>query len=508
MTTVTDAPGGDVTEGGRKAPWLLVGGGVAAAALIGGGVYAAVAMSGGGVQPDSVLPGTAAAYMQVDLDPSAGQKVTAVRFFQGLDPEVRESIDRDWRAWVWEQLEKEGEVPSDLDYAEDIEPWLGDRVGVAVLPTGEGEEPIAAIALQVKDGQAALDFLDGLDTEETQDLAYYLESDYVVLTQKDALETVQAAAEAGTLDDNELFTSDMGDLGEAGIVAMWADAEQLAEIDPSTLDPDLQMAEEALGLTEQPEVTGRMAGTVRFAEDTIELHGISRDVAGVVLPEAGSADRLVGDLPADTAVALSVENGAQMVQSTWDYYQELYPDQVTEATQQASDAGFTLPDDLKTVLGESMVLSVGPDIVGAVTAMSPTDAGVPALPVGYRVTTDTERLQTLLNDNGVGAGILALRDDEGTLTLGTDQAYVDSLADGSGDTLGSSALFTRAVAEADSSDFTLFVDVSPFEEFYLPEIPEAEAREALEHLGAVGMSSTNEGEGEGSFTLRLVTDEE
>lgn len=506
MTTVTDAPGGDVTEGGRKAPWLLIGGGVAAAALIGGGVYAAVALGGGGDQPDSVLPGTAAAYVQVDLDPGAGQKVTAVRFFQGLDPELKESIDRDWRAWAWEQLEKEGHMPSGVDYAEDIEPWLGDRVGLALLPTGEGEEPIAAIALQVKDGQAAIDFLDGLDAEEKEDLAYYLESDYVVLTQQDALETVRAAAEAGTLDENESFISDMDDLGEAGIVAMWADAEEIADIDPSALDPDLQLAEETLGLSEQPEVTGRMAGTVRFAEDAIELHGISRDVTGVVMPEAGSTDQLVGGLPADTAVALAIENGAQTVQATWDYYQELYPDQVDEAAQQASDAGLTLPDDLMTVLGDSMVLSVGPGIVEAFTTMSPTDSGVPELPVGYRVTTDTQQLQTLLNDNGVGAGVLALRDDNGTLTLGTHQAHVDALADGTGDTLGASDLFTRAIADADDSDFTLFVNVNPFEQYYLPEVTEADAREALELLGAVGMSSTNEGEGDGRFTLRLVTD--
>ncbi|WP_275100734.1 hypothetical protein [Serinicoccus marinus] len=35
MTTVTETNGDDVTEGGRKTPWLLIGGGVAAAALLG-----------------------------------------------------------------------------------------------------------------------------------------------------------------------------------------------------------------------------------------------------------------------------------------------------------------------------------------------------------------------------------------------------------------------------------------------------------------------------------------
>ena len=94
------------------------------------------------------------------------------------------------------------------------------------------------------------------------------------------------------------------------------------------------------------------------------------------------------------------------------------------------------------------------------------------------------------------------------LTLGTDQAYVDALANGTGETLGSSSLFTRAVASSDSADSTFFVDVNPFEQYYLPEVSDADAREALEQLGAVGISSSNEGEGEGTFTLRLVADEE
>ena len=49
---------------------------------------------------------------------------------------------------------------------------------------------------------------------------------------------------------------------------------------------------------------------------------------------------------------------------------------------------------------------------------------------------------------------------------------------------------------------------SLFEQFYLPEVTDEDARAALEELGAVGMSGTTEGEGEGRFTLRLVADEE
>lgn len=511
MTSVTETTGEDVSEGGRKTPWLLIGGGVAAAALIGGGTAAAFMMGGGGDRPDSVLPGDIAAYAQIDLDPSAGQKVAAVRFFQGLDSEMDERLSNgEWREWVWEQIEKEGDVPSDVSFEEDIEPWLGDRAGVAVMGAGEGEEPVVAVALQVKDGDAALAFLDEHLADNSEEVGYYLESDYVVFSQADTLEAVRSAAEAGTLSDNENFTSDMEDLGEAGIVAMWADLAQADEFDPAALDPSLGMAQEELGMgAEQPEVTGRMAATVRLTADAIEMHGINRDLSYMAgMPAGGNADSLVTELPADTAVAMSLENGDQMVQSLWDTYSEDYAEQLQQATDAAAEQGFVLPDDLKVVLGESMTLAVGPGIVDAAMGMSQTDPSVPELPVVYRATTDTARAQELLNDNGIGAGVLVVREDDGTISLGTDQAYVDAAVEGGGDTLGDSDLFTRAVAEADEAQSTFFVDAAPFEEYYLPEVTDEKARTALEKLAAVGMSTVAEENGDSHFTLRMVADEE
>ncbi|WP_281966329.1 DUF3352 domain-containing protein [Serinicoccus marinus] len=509
MTTVTETNGDDVTEGGRKTPWLLIGGGVAAAALLGGGTAFALMMNGGGDRPDSVLPGEVAAYAQIDLDPSAGQKVAAVRFFQGLDSDLEQRFsDGEWREWVWEQIEAEGDVPEGVSFEEDIEPWLGDRAGVAMLPSGADEEPAVAVALQVKDGEAAMAFLDEQMADQSDEVGYYLEGDYVVFSEAATLDAVRSAAEAGTLSDNENFTSDMDDLGEAGVVAMWADMAQLDDIDPSAFDPSLEMTEEQLGMGgEQPEITGRVAATVRLTPDAIEMHGVSRDVAGMEVP-AGGGDPLVTQLPADTAVALSMENGRETVQAMWDYYSQDYAEELQEAADAAEAEGFALPDDLKVALGDSMTLAVGPDIVGAVTGMSQTDPGVPELPVAYRVTTDTERAQALLDENGLGAGMLVSRDDDGTLTLGTDQAYVDAVAEGEGDTLGDSDLFTRAVADASEAQSTFFLDVSPFEQFYLPQVTDEKARTALEKLAGVGASSVVEEGGDGHFTMRIVADEQ
>ena len=63
----------------RRVPWLVVAGvGVLVLALVGGVTYGVGALSGGGSQPESALPSGAVAYLKVDLDPSAGQKVDAL----------------------------------------------------------------------------------------------------------------------------------------------------------------------------------------------------------------------------------------------------------------------------------------------------------------------------------------------------------------------------------------------------------------------------------------------
>ena len=74
--------------------------------------------------------------------------------------------------------------------------------------------------------------------------------------------------------------------------------------------------------------------------------------------------------------------------------------------------------------------------------------------------------------------------------------------------LRSAANAKRAVADAGSSDTVLFVDVNAFEQYYLPEVTDEDARASLEQLAGVGMSGTTEGEGEGRFTLRLVADQD
>ncbi len=508
--------GGDVTENGRGGRGLMMAGvALGAVVLVGGGAFAATQLlASGGDQPDSVLPASAAAYARVDVNPSVGQKVAAVRFFQGLDEETKARLDDgEWRELVWEQLEKEGELPEGLDFETDIEPWLGDRLGMAVVPRGAEEEPIVAFALQVKDGEQALSTLDRLkaeaaDREAADDVAYYLDDDYVVFTQADMLEDLKAAAEQGTMADNEVYTDDMEGLGDAGIASVWMDAARLGDVAPAALDGSMLGAEPMLPEVgdEADMMTGRMAATLRLSDDSIEVHGVSHGAEQLAMPTGGDTARLVNELPADTAAALSLENGAAWVQAAWDYYAAAFPEEVEEAAASAEEQGFTLPDDLKTVLGDSMTLAVGPDVVSAFETMSETSTAMPALPVAYRVDTDAAALVSMLSDAGVPPTMMAQRTDDGVLTIGLDQPYVDRLAAPEG-TLGQDATFRAAVSDSDEADSVFYVNVNPFEQYYLPEVPDERVRTSLESLAAVGMSTSVDGADQATFTLRLVADE-
>ena len=120
-----------------------------------GATVALGALSGGGEQADVVLPANAVLAATFDLDPSASQKIDALRFARKFP----QTSGLDWdsgttpRKWLYERLTADADAaPS---WAE-VEPWLGDRAGIAVLPPDPGEQlPDAVLALQVTDQEKA-----------------------------------------------------------------------------------------------------------------------------------------------------------------------------------------------------------------------------------------------------------------------------------------------------------------------------------------------------------------
>ena len=222
----TQSPAG----GGRGRTVALVGSLLAIVGLGAGGAWAWQQVSGGGTQPESVLPSTTIAFAKVDLDPAGGQKLDAIRFarkFPRAKGQVRE--DSDLREVIIKGLQNDKALKG-VDYAKDVEPWLGKRLGVGLVPGKDADsKPVPVIALAVTDRDAARTSLPKL--AQSLDGECRVLDDYALCTEQGngQLAAVVSAAQKSPLSDNPTFTKDMGELGENGIAAAWFDASKLSK---------------------------------------------------------------------------------------------------------------------------------------------------------------------------------------------------------------------------------------------------------------------------------------
>jgi hypothetical protein len=200
---------------------------VAVLAVIGGGVayvgYHKLASSG--AQPDEWAPASSIAYVKIDLDPAASEKVAALRFEQKFPdaPHVT-SADQLKDALLSDAF---AQPSSDIDYATDIKPWLGDRVALAVYPDASGTVQTVGI-LQVKDAtqaQAGLTKLihtaggGGISTA-----GFAIENDYAIVGPSQAVvDAAVTAARTSSITASSQYAADVATLGGDRIVTAWAD---------------------------------------------------------------------------------------------------------------------------------------------------------------------------------------------------------------------------------------------------------------------------------------------
>jgi hypothetical protein len=518
-----DRPQGDAyadePSGSGSRTGLLLTLAVVAALIIGGGAFAVTrVLGGGGDQPASALPGGTAAYVRMDIDPSVGQKIAAVRFLEDLDPKVTETLNsEDMRHAFFDLVAEDEPALAGIDYEADIEPWLGDRLGLGVVPQDSSEEPQVAVALQVKDQDAAEEGLNKLlEAEGGDEAGFFFHGDYAVISSAEMIDDVQAGVEAGTLAESDAFTSDLEALGDEGVLSFWMDSAALApyldeaggaveDLGEAPVSPDSMGGFlSGTGLADSGAAQGRVAAAVRFGEDHIEVHGVTRGHAFEVA--GGDTAQLVLDLPEDTAVAFGQEHGDQYIAEVYRQLSEYMPDELAQFEEEAAAAGFTLPDDVQTLVGQSLAVGAGPEIAN-VAGME----DFASLPVAYRVQTDTEAANALIDDllalsgadQATAEQFLVRRTDGDVLTLGVDQAYVDRVAEGG--SLGGSSTFQSAVPNADSADSVLYIDLNAFESLYLNEIEDESTRASVEKIAAIGTSASYSGNN-GEFTFRIVAD--
>ena len=524
---------------------LALGGVVGAGVIIGGGAWAATSFFATGEQPAEALPASTIAYASVDLDPSGGQKIEAVRTlkkFPAFDEEIDLETDEDLRERMFEEITSSGECEG-LDYAKDVKPWLGSRAAVAAIDAGE-EQPSPVVVVQVTDSGAAEKGMDTLletcGEGDSETGAWTVEGDWLVAAETDEIvdKVVKDAAESSLADDEGFsrWTSEAGDEGIMSFYVSEAAADYYYELlttgmagGPMAMSgigadtvagvapgPDGVVTEEELWAAEQerwaaaeegreglPEELQQMlddfeggAATVRFDDGALEIEYAMSDyqpeLSKLFANEEGVD--LVSTLPADTVAAFGLGLEEDWVQGIIDYVEKFMPegeemsvdDMLAEAE---AETGLTLPEDIETLFGDGVAVAVGPGIDPDAIA----DGGPGEVPAGIRIAGDPGEIQEVLDKLKATAGdpeiepFLEVTEGDGFAVLALKEAYRSDLADKG--SLGDSAAYQEVMDDTEAQS-VLFVDFDA-DDGWLVRVSEEdpEISENLEPLSAVGVSA-------------------
>ena len=508
---------------GRRAG-LVAAVAVAVVAAVGAGAYGMVQLLSGGSSAATAVPADAVAYVSLDLDPTASQKIEAFKILRKF-PSIEKQLGgrEDIRKAVFEEIRKDDGC-ADLDYTQDVEPWIGDRVAMAAVPDSEhGAAPL--VVLQVTDqakaraGARAIESCGSDPTDqEPKRTGISFVGDYMLLaeTQREA-DAFAKDTEAGTLADSQEFTAALGRTGDPGIVTMYvskdaprAVATAIAQ-DGSPAGGDNATRDQVDQLEKMFQDFGGAAGVVRFHGGAVEAEFAAQ---GLPTTRGGGtgAGPDTGTLPGTTAAALSVAFRHGWLE---DYLRQLSAMSGSQDTldqmlaQGERETGLKLPEDIETLLGDGITVSVdaSADLESFFSSSDPSN-----LPVGIRIQGDPDKIVPVIDKLKAAAGpdadLVKVGTGDGQVAVGPNRAYVETLLE-KGDLSGVAA-FAAVVPEAHRATGSLYVnfDAGAGWAGRLADTVsdgDAEARSNIAPLDALGVSGWSEG-GVQHGLLRITTD--
>jgi hypothetical protein len=507
----------------RRQPLVLGLVGVLMAAVLGGAAYAAYTFfSGGGPRPDSALPSSTIAVAALDLDPHAGQKIEAIktlRKFPALRKQLGIRSQDDLRRYVFDRGVAAGHCTG-LDYARDVQPWIGERVALAAVDVGE-KQPAPAIALQLSDRARARAGMAKIAGCIGGDFKFAIGEDYVIASDTDAhAREILAAGKKKPLADDPTYRTWTDRAGDQGVLNFYvspgaskyladllgsfagdltgfgldrpgtgAAAPTRARLDGDPLGPVRDALKGFRGL----------AGTVRFADGGMELSMAVGGTRGVRITHAPAVGNEVGKLPDDTALAVGFGIPKDLAGQVLDTVKgDRSADQFVQQAQ--TRTGLRFPEDLQTLLGHALTLSIGGEAPKNLDKLS----GPGEVPVGLVLHGDSAAALALIQtaEEHLGmklADLPVITERSGSkLVLSPSAAYARELTKDGG--LGKTDAFRNAVPDADraSTIFFLRLDDSWRKAIVslVTDLSPADADRVEKNLGpleALGLSATSDG---------------
>lgn len=514
-------PAQPAPDNDNKKRLIAVGAIVAGGAVVAGGAWAATSFFATGAQPAEALPASTVAYVSVDLDPSGGQKIEAIktlRKFPGFVDQVDLQADEDLRERLFEEITSSGECEG-LDYAADVKPWLGSRAAMAVIDLGEDEPtPVAVVQTtdsgQAEEGLATLVETCGGSDEEGDVGGWVVDGDWIVLAEtNDIAQQVVDAADGSTLAADSSFQEWTGAAGDDGVMSMYVGkgvtkyVEDLAGMGGMGMMgmPGAPMADENWMAEEPPseEVPEELqqmindfdgaAATVRFDDGSVEVEyamsDYNPDMTRFMTSEQGVD--MISALPEDTVAAFGFALEEGWAEAMLDYVKTLAPDESASIDDQLAqfetETGLAFPEDIETLLGDGVTVSMGsgldPDAVA--------NGGPGEVPVGIRIDGDADEIQAVLDKIAAQAGpemaeFMQVSEGDGYAVLALQDDYRGALEGGG--SLGDSATYSEVV-EADEAQSVLFVNFNADDDWLVRlagDMPEVS--ENLGPLAALGVS--------------------
>lgn len=240
-----------------------------------------------------------------------------------------------------------------FDYAKEVEPWLGEKTGVAFKGLKEGKLTEPVVVVESTDVAATREFVD-TQTEESKvpykdgsyegvdfkvggpnDNAIGVVGESLVVSEagEGGFKAAVDASNGESLADEARFDDAISAASDGSLVDAYVDVGGLIEASGNGIEPKAQEILENAGI--DPSEATAVASVVP-GSDQVEID-LSSDLGGEEAP-SGDASALLGSLPADSFAALGAAN---------------FGDQATEGIDKLDEAGIpgqVPPNQLKSSL--------------------------------------------------------------------------------------------------------------------------------------------------------------
>lgn len=487
---------------------------------------------GSGADPASVAPVDAPLFLEVAVHPEGEVKSnieTLVEDVAGID---------DLGSLIVDELEEQANDSDEpVDFAKEIEPWLGEKAGMFFQSYDGDDFQSYGVAVQTTDADAAREFIDkqaksedgpaedgsyeGVDfkVELDDDQTVGMIGDLLVIAEdEEAFKAAVDASGGDALSGSDVFTKAMSGVSSGSFADVYVDVGGLIEQAGGTVDPQALQFLDTAGIdpTEMTATASLVPGS-----DRVELN-LSSDLGGATAP-SGDVSELLGSLPQNAFAAIASADFGKQLQEGIDSLDasgipgEIPPNKLKSTLAAAGidldkivgsleDAAIFAEGANKSSLGGALVLTTKGDEATDTVANVGLFLRAARVPGVTAIKGEISGFSVRSADLGRQPLVVAAKGDRIAVSYGT-KAAAQALGAEKAKTLADSDTYKAAVAALGGTSISGFADgagaLKLVESLISPD-DRAEFAEARPYLKKVRFLAVGTGSSDGLATAKLI----